>query len=70
MLQENDNKKKNIYLVMGLAMGVPSTIIGVFFLFYFLDQQKILDLKYGILILVVTILNTFFVMVKYASKKD
>lgn len=55
---------------MGLAMGVPSTIIGVFFLFYFLDQQKILDLKYGILILVVTILNTFFVMVKYASKKD
>lgn len=70
MIEKKPEKGRSKFLVMGLAMGIPSTIIGLFLFFYFLDGEKILDLKYGITILVFYVFYTLYLMIKYAKQKN
>jgi hypothetical protein len=62
-------KKQNIVKILALAIGLPSSILGVFFLMYFLIERNIISPATGLITIVVLIAYTFFMMVKYANKK-
>lgn len=64
-----ENEKSNILKVVGLAMGLPSTILGVFALIYYLMNKNYISSGVAILIIVSIILYTFYLMIKYAAKK-
>jgi uncharacterized membrane protein HdeD (DUF308 family) len=55
---------QKMMLTMGLALGLPSTIIGVFYLLYLLVQKGYIswNMLLGILLLVIGYF--FFLMVK------
>ena len=67
-LQENGNKS-NIIKVVGLAVGLPSSILGVFGLIYFLTEENIISNGMGLIIILAIIGYTFFLMIRYATKK-
>lgn len=50
--------------VMGLAMGLPSLILGAFFGIYTLVENGILGWPIGLIILLLVIVNTLFWMVR------
>ena len=50
--------------VMGLAMGLPSLILGAFFGIHALVTQGVFGWGMGLTILIVFILNTLFWMVR------
>ena len=56
------DKKSNIIKAMGLAVGLPSSILGVFALIYMLSKK-------GYIIILVIIIYTFTLMIRYAIKK-
>lgn len=62
-------KKTNHWVVLGLAMGLPSTIVGVFFGLYYLVQQGKISWTVGLVVLVAVILNTLFWMIRYGMVK-
>lgn len=62
-------QKQNIIKIVGLAIGLPSSILGVFFLMYFLIENKYISTTTGLITILILITYTFFLMVKYANKK-
>ena len=64
----NDNKQ-NIIKVVGLAVGLPSSILGVFAFVYFLIHKDFISPVFGLLLIITIIAYTFFLMLKYANKK-
>lgn len=63
-------KDQNIFKVLGLALGLPSTILGVFALIYYLaEEKKIISYGAGLSILLVIIGYTFYLIIKN-SKSD
>ena len=54
--------------IMGLALGLPSTILGLFFFLKKLQSENIISSWMTLTILVVVVLVTLFLMVKYGSK--
>jgi hypothetical protein len=63
------NNKPNIIKIVGLAIGLPSTILGIFFFIYFLIQEKIISTNLGLILIVLVIVNIFYLMIRYAVKK-
>ncbi len=61
--------KPNILKVLGLAVGLPSTILGVFALVYILIEKEIISTITGLIFIVVIIAYTFYLMIRYANKK-
>ena len=61
--------KKKMTIVLGLAMGLPSTILGVSYLFWNLAQKDIISERTAVLLIVLSVINTFYIMIRYASKK-
>jgi hypothetical protein len=51
--------------VLALAMGLPSIIIGLFFALYGLVQKEIISWGMALIILLVVIVNTLYLMVRY-----
>ncbi len=49
---------------MGLAMGLPSLILGAFFGIYALVQNGVFGWGWGLFILIAVIVNTLFWMVR------
>lgn len=49
---------------MGLAMGLPSLILGAFFGIYLLVEKDIIGWTLGLVILLGIIINTLFWMVR------
>lgn len=56
--------KQSWWKVMGLAMGLPSLILGAFFGIYVLVQREVFGWGVGLTLLVVIIANTLFWMVR------
>ena len=69
-LPEKDKQSTHWSIVLGLAMALPSSIIGVFFVLWYLMEQGHIDLWHLVLILVLVIVNTLFLMVRYVSLKQ
>lgn len=63
------NEKPQIMKVLGLAIGLPSTILGIFFFIYYLIQEEIISTMLGLTLLVLVIINVFYLMIRYAIKK-
>ena len=61
--------KQNILKILGLAIGLPSSILGTFFLMYFLIENKYISPLVGLSIILLIVGYTFFLMVRYANKK-
>jgi hypothetical protein len=63
------DNKPNIIKVVGLAVGLPSSILGVFAFVYFLIHENYITPVVGLLLIILIIAYTFFLMLKYANKK-
>lgn len=61
--------KKKYLMVMGLAMALPSTILGVSLIVYYLMEQKIISNLAGLVIIVLVIINVFYLMIRSVSKR-
>jgi len=51
--------------VLGLAMGLPSLILGVFFGLNYLVQKQIISWTALLVVMLLVIGNTLFLMVRY-----
>lgn len=58
----SENKKG--LKVLALAMGLPTSILGVAFFVYYLIENKIVSNEIGLLIILAVIFNTFFLIFK------
>lgn len=62
---------RKFWLVMGLALGLPSTIVGVFFLLYYLVQRQIISWNLALGLIIVVVGYMLFLMVKNGlDRKD
>lgn len=61
------NRKQLI--IMGLALGLPSSIIGLFFVLNTLVSNGFIDFNTMLILLVLMVVFTFFLMMNYARKK-
>ncbi|MAX67927.1 MAG: hypothetical protein QF441_15175 [Bacteriovoracaceae bacterium] len=66
-MKEDDGP--NILKVVGLAVGLPSSILGVFGLVYYLIHEEIISTAIGLGLILAIIFYTFFLMLRYANKK-
>jgi hypothetical protein len=62
-------KNNKSLIVLGLALALPSTLLGVGVSIVYLIQQKIISQTVGLLIIVAVVFNTFYLMMRYAKKK-
>jgi|GEM_PF-2629705 hypothetical protein len=51
--------------VLALAMGLPSLIVGVFFGLYILVQKGLIGWTTLLVVMLLVIVNTLFLMVRY-----
>lgn len=65
-----DQTLKKFFTVMGLALGLPSTIVGVFFFLNHLVRKEIISWNVLLGILLVVVLNILFLMVRHVVKKN
>jgi len=68
----NDKQRsttRKFMVVMGLAVGLPSTIVGLFFLLYQLVQNEIISWNVLLIILVTVVIVTLILMVKNGMVK-
>ncbi|HXH75084.1 MAG TPA: hypothetical protein VNJ08_08985 [Bacteriovoracaceae bacterium] len=68
MSKEKTSSQKFL-IVMGLAVGLPSTIVGLFFLLYQLVQNEIISWNVLLIILVTVVVGTLILMVKNGMVK-
>jgi hypothetical protein len=61
---KKDFALKKFLIVMGLALGLPSTIVGLFFLLYQLVQKEIISWNTLLVILLVVVASMLGLMVK------
>ncbi len=68
--KERSNKSKFL-LVMSLAVGLPSTIVGFFFILYQLVQNDVISMNTLLILLLLVIFYMLYLMVKNGLvKKD
>lgn len=60
---------KKYTIVLGLALSLPSSILGISFIVYKLYKNKIISEGLGLTIIVISILNIFYVMIRYVIKR-
>ena len=56
-------------LVMGLALGLPSTLIGLFMLLSFLESKGYISFTVMLIVIVTVTIYTLVLMLNYARKK-
>jgi len=60
---------KKFAVTMGLAVGLPSTIVGVFFVLNQLVKSGLISWNVALVILIAVVANFLFLMVKYVLVK-
>jgi hypothetical protein len=61
---KNQKPIRKFFIVMGLAIGLPSTIVGLFFLLYQLVQNEVISWNALLIILLIVVFYMLFLMVK------
>jgi hypothetical protein len=64
-----DQSLKKFFTVMGLALGLPSTIVGLFFLLNELVKRDVISWNTLLIILLVVVLNILGLMVRHVLVK-
>lgn len=62
-------EKQRQYVIMGLAMGLPSTILAVAVMAYKLVEGGYISQWMGLVLVLVVIIYMFFLMIRYAVYK-
>jgi hypothetical protein len=62
---KEEKAPKAWWMVLGLALGLPSLILGVFFGLYWLVQKDIISWTILLVLMVAVVVNTLFLMVRY-----
>lgn len=60
---------KKFSYVMGLALSLPSTILGVSYLAYTLYKKGVISEAVALGLIIVVTLNIFYVMIRYVLKR-
>ena len=60
---------KQYSLILALAVGLPSTILGVSYLVYLLMEKQLITPLIGILVIFLVVSSSLYLMVRYAIKK-
>jgi hypothetical protein len=63
-------KEKNPLVVLGLALGLPTTILFVALGVLELVKAEIISQNVAILIIIAVVANTFYLMIRYAKKSE
>lgn len=63
-MSKEEGSLRKFLLVMGIALGLPSTIVGLFFILYQLVQKQIISWNALLIILLVVVVYMLFLMVK------
>lgn len=63
------NNSKKYLAIMGLALALPSSILGVAAFVIYLIDEKIISNTVGIILIVLVIFNIFYLMIRSVSKK-
>jgi hypothetical protein len=58
------NSMRKFLIVMGLAVGLPSTIVGLFFVLYQLVQNELISWNVLLIVLLIVIIYMLILMVK------
>lgn len=66
---KQDTPMRKFFIVMGLALGLPSTIVGLFFLLHQLVQNDVISWNALLIILLVVVINILGLMVKNVLDK-
>lgn len=61
---------KKLLSIMALALALPSTVLGVFFLLKELVENKILNELAALIILLIVIIHIFYLILKQSLKKN
>lgn len=67
---KDDKTLKKFLTVMGLALGLPSTIVGLFFLLNELVKRDVISWNTLLIILLIVVLNILGLMVRHVVKKN
>ena len=62
---KEDSQPQAWWKVLALAMGLPSMIVGVFFGLYILVQKGLIGWTTLLVVMLLVIVNTLFLMVRY-----
>ena len=65
----DESTTKNILKVLGLALALPSTILGVGFGVFYLIEQDLVSQELGLGMLLAIMVYFFYLMVRYALNK-
>lgn len=57
--------QKKYLVVVSLALALPSTILAVCYFIYNLIKKGIINEIFGLIIIVLVILNSFWLMIRY-----
>lgn len=63
-------KNKKVLTVLALSLGLPTTILGVSYLVYYLIQEKIISSNVGLFILVAVVGNMLYLIIRNAIQKN
>ena len=69
MTEEKSKEEMGILKVVAIAVGLPSSILGVFFVVYFLIEKGHIPAWLGMLLIVLMIVYIFYLMVRNVYKK-
>ena len=68
-MKKKDTQKTQILKAVGLAVGLPSSILGVFGFSYYLVQKGVISSTVALLLIIIIITYTFYLMVRNANKR-
>ncbi len=60
---------KKYLAVLALALGLPSTILGLFAVLYQLVQKGVISWNIALSVLILVIINILYLMIRYVNKR-
>lgn len=61
-------EKKKLVVVLGLSVGLPSTILGICLFVMKLIDEQVVSKSQGLIIILIVVINIFYLMVRSVLK--
>ena len=68
-MNQSPKHNPNILKVLGIAVGLPSSILGVFFIVYYLVSKDILSSELALILILAIVGYSFYLMLRYANRR-
>jgi hypothetical protein len=66
----DDGKESNPLVVLGLALGLPTTILAVALTVFHFVKEGYISQTVGLLIVIAVVINTFYLMLRYSKRNE